>query len=204
MQDSLYEFLILNKQLRLPGIGTIGLFQNPSQHDVAEKLFTPPSFFFKIESSDDKPSKKLFDWLSASKGITEWEAIKSLNEFSFEIKKRISDSGEMNWEKVGRFRRNDNGNIQLDPHTLLLSGEQPVRVEKVIRQNASHTVLVGDQERTSMQMEDYFAPASPKKNYSWIIAVILTIVALMFIGWYFSEKGFAPSAAGNQSVVKSN
>jgi hypothetical protein len=204
MQDTLYEFLLLNKKLSLPGIGTITLSQNSAQHDLPNKKFTAPSFYFIIGSRNDKPSKKLFDWLSASLNITEWDAIKSVNDFSFALKKKLSENGEVNWENVGMIRRDNNGDLKLDQQRILLQSEQPVTAEKVIRVKAEHTVLVGEREKTSVEMEEYFAGSLAKKNYSWLIAVILTVLAVMFIGWYFSEKGFSTSSAGNQSVIKSN
>lgn len=204
MQDTLYEFLLLNKKLSLPGIGTISLCQNSAQHDFSDKQFTAPSFYFIIESRDDKPSKKLFDWLSSSLGITEWDAIKSVNDFSFALKKKLSEYGEASWEKVGVIRRNNNGDLKLDPQNISLQGEPPVTAEKVIRVKAEHTVLVGEQEKTSVEMEEYFSGSPAKKNYTWLIAAILTALALIFIGWHFSEKGFSTSSAGNQSVIKSN
>ena len=204
MQDSLYEFLILNKKLSLQGIGTIGLVHNPAQHDVAGRVFTPSSYFFTIESKNDKPSKKLFDWLCATTGASEWDAMRAVNDFSFELKRKLSDEGEASWEKIGIFRRSGNGDIKLDPHAISFQSEQAVAAEKVIRVKAEHTVLVGEQERSSVQMEEYFAQASPKRNYAWIVAIILTVLALMFVGWYFSEKGFSTSSAGNQTVIKTN
>lgn len=203
MQDSLYEFLILNKKLSLPGIGTIGLFQNPALHDFADRKFIPPFYFFEIESGNDKPSKKLFDWLCASTGISEWEAIEQVNDFTLALNKKLSDEGEVKWDKVGVFRRDNNGDIKLVSRAVSWQSEQPVTAEKVLRHKAEHTVLVGEQERSSVQMEKYFAQALPKKNYAWIVAIILTVLAIMFIGWYFSEKGFSPSSAGNQTVIKS-
>lgn len=204
MQDSLYEFLIINKRLSLPGIGTIVLFKNPAQSDFTNKQFLASYYSFKIESANDKPSKKLFDWLCSMAGIAEWDAIKAVNDFSFDLKKKLSEEGEVSWEKVGVFRRNLNGDIKLDTKTISLESDQPVIAEKVIRVKAEHTVLVGEQERTVVEMEEYFAQSSPRINYAWIIAVVLTVLAIMFIGWYFSEKGFSPSSAGNQSVIKSN
>jgi hypothetical protein len=204
MRDSLYEFLILNKRLSLPGIGTIALYKNPAQLDFTNKQFLAPYYSFKIESANDKPSKKLFDWLCSSSGIAEWDAIKAVNDFSFELKKKLSEEGEVNWEKVGVFRRNENGEIKLDPATISLQSDLPAVAEKVIRVKAEHTVLVGEQERTAIEMEEYFAQSPPKRNYAWIIALVLTVLAIMFIGWYFSEKGFSPASAGNQSVIKSN
>ena len=204
MQDSLYEFLLLNKKVSLPGIGTIMLYQAPAQHDLPNKQFIAPVPFFTIDSRNDKPSKKLFDWLTSSLNITEWEAIKSVNDFSFDLKKKLSEHGEVSWGKIGVIRRNDKGDLKLDQQNILVQSEQPVAAEKVIRVKAEHTVLVGEREKTSVEMQEYFAASPAKKNYTWLIAVILTVLAVIFIGWYFSEKGFSTSSAGNQSVIKSN
>jgi hypothetical protein len=204
MQNILYEFLVLNKKLSLPGIGTISLNENSSQLDFINKQFTPPSFYFTLESQNDKPSKKLFEWLSLSLGISEWDAIKSVNEFSQLIKTKISEAGEIAWENIGVLQRDVAGNLKLVSNTLTLKNAQPVIAEKVIREKAEHTVLVGEQERSAVEMEEYFADHASKRNYAWIIAVVLTVLAVMFIGWYFSEKGFVPSSAGNTSAIKSN
>ena len=204
MQNTLYEFLVVNKKLSLPGIGTISLRQNPSQLDFTNRRFDPPSFYFTIESNDDKPSKRFFEWLSSSYGISEWDAVKSLNDFSFSLKHKLSEAGEMNWNGVGIFRRDETGNLKIERPATALQSQQPVYAEKVIREKFEHTVLVGEQEKTSVEMTEYFAEETPRKNYTWIIAVVLTVLAVMFIGWYFSEKGFTPSSAGNKSVIKSN
>jgi len=204
MQDTLYEFLLLNKKLSLPGIGTISVCQSSAQHDFSDKQFIAPSFYFTIESRNDKPSKKLFDWLSSSLGITEWDAIRSINDFSFVLRQKLSERGEASWENVGMIRRDNNGDLKLEGQNILLQSEQPVVAEKVIRVKAEHIVLVGEKEKTSVEMEEYFAGSPAKKNYSWLIAIILTLLAVTFIGWYFSEKGFLTSSAGNQSVIKSN
>ena len=204
MQDTLYEFLVLHKKLSLPGVGTICLRQNSSQLDFTNRQFDPPSFYFIIESKEDKPSKKLFEWLFSSYGISEWDAVKYINDFSFSIRNKISEAGEMTWENVGVFKRDETGNLKLASPSLALPTLQPVHGEKVIREKFEHTVLVGEQEKSSVEMEEYFAEEAPRKNYGWIIAVVVTVLAVMFIGWYFSEKGFKPSSAGNTSVIKSN
>ena len=66
-----------------------------------------------------------------------------------------------------------------------------------------HTVLVVEREKTSFEMAEYFAEEVPKRNYTLTIGVVLTVLAIMFIGWYFSEKGFNPSSAGNSAIIKS-
>ena len=95
--------------------------------------------------------------------ITEWDAIKSVNDFSFDLKKKISEDGEVSWENVGMIRRNNNGDLKLDPQNISLQSEQPVTAEKVIRVKAEHTVLVGEKEKTSVEMEEYFAGSPQRK-----------------------------------------
>ena len=204
MQDTLYEFLLLNKKLSLPGIGTISLCQHSAHLDFTNRQVVPPSFYFTIDPRNDKPSKKLFDWLSSSSGISEWDAIKLINDFSFDLKSKLSENGKVNWDRLGVIRRDNNGDLKLDPQNVVVACQPPVAAEKVIRVKAEHTVRVGEQEKTSAQMEEYFAEHHVRKNYSWLIAVIFIVLAVMFIGWYFSEKGFSTSSAGNQSVIKSN
>ena len=203
MQDTLYEFLVINKRVSLPGIGTISLRQNPSQVDFTNKQVISPSFYFVLDHENDKPSKKIFEWLSASNGVSEWDAIKFVNDFSFSLRNKIAEAGEVNWENVGVLKRDKTGKISLNTRTIALETEQPVFAEKVIREKFEHTVLVGEKEKSSVEMAEYFAEGAPKKNYALIIGIALTVLAVMFIGWYFSEKGFNPSSAGNKSVIKS-
>lgn len=202
MRHSLYEFLILNRWLSLPGIGTIYIRQESSQLDITNRQFTSPSFSYSLDARKDTPSKQLFEWLSASLGITEWDAIKAVNDFSVAFKNELSEKKQVAWEKVGTFRNDGAGNLRLDAETST-RGEQSVIAEKVIRQKAEHTILVGEQERSAAEMEEYFAETPAKRNYTSLIAAILVVIAIIFIGWYFSEKGFTPAAAGNNSVLKS-
>jgi hypothetical protein len=203
MQNSLYEFLILNKKISLPGIGTISLRQDPAQLDIGNRQFTSSSFSFLLDTKNDTPSKKLFEWLAVSLGISEWDAIRSVNDFSSSLKNKISEEGKVSWENIGVLSRGNTGDLKLNPFAIDIRSEQPVNAEKVIREKFEHTVLVGEQEKTSVEMVEYFAEETPKRNYAWIVAVAIIVLAVMFIGWYFSEKGFAPSSAGNNAVLKS-
>ena len=204
MQNTLYEFLILNKSVSIPRIGTISIQREPAQHDIGNKLFNSSAFNYRLDTQNDQPSKKFFAWLSAVLGVSESDAVKSLSDFSQSLKNKLSEAGEANWENVGVLRTDAAGYVRLDPAPVDLQSEMPVNAEKVIREKFEHTVLVGEQERSSVEMEEYLADTRPTRNYLWIIAIVLTVLCIMFIGWYFSEKGFTPSSAGNKSILKSN
>jgi len=201
MRHTLYEFLVLHKRLSLPGIGTISIQQESSQLDITSRQFTPPYINYSLDPGNDSPAKKLFEWISASLGITEWEAIKAVNDFSFSFNSEIAEKKEVIWDKIGTFKKDGAGHLKLDTETSL-QWELPVIAEKVIRQKAEHTILVGEKERSAAEMEEYFADTPVKRSYTWLIAAILIVAAIMFIGWYFSENGFKPASAGNNSVLK--
>jgi hypothetical protein len=202
MQKIFYEYLILYRQMSLPGMGTVCLEQTPAKLDFTNKQILPPSFFFKLDGSQEKTDTKFREWIAASFDVSEWEAIKSLNEFSFALKEKIAAEGKAVWENVGSFSRDERGNLVLESITVDLKGEQPVPAEKVIREHAEHVLLVGGQEKSSLEMEAFFTTEKAKADYAWLVALILTALSVLFAGWHLSGKGFTTTATGNQSVLK--
>lgn len=202
MYTTIYQYLIFHKQISLPGIGTICLQRTSPHLDYGNKIFTAPVYNFRLNTETDKPSKDFFIWLSEFSGITEWEAIKRLNDFSFDLKKNISSSAEVNWENVGKLKRDEKGNIVLNSPHLVLENERSAIAEKVIREKAEHHVLVGEMDKSASEMEELLLDNPVKRDYAWIVAIVLTVVAFMYVGWYLSEKGIHTSTTGNQSVIK--
>jgi len=201
MYDTLYRYLIFNKQVSLPGVGTISLQRNAARHSIADKIFTAPAYSFVIDNSNDRPSKKMFDWLSQVLGVSEWDAVRMVNDFSFDLKNNISSGSAVKWDNVGVLHRDETGSIVLDPFIIEGENEEPVVAEKVIRKKAEHTMLVGEKERTSTEMEVILLTDTEKekrREWGWVIAIVLVVLSVMFIGLYFSEKGLLPSSSGNQ------
>ena len=202
MHTLLYKYLILNGQLSLPGLGTFHLQKTSSVLDFGNKVFTPPSYNFHLDGLHESPSKKLFGWLSKKLHVSDWDAIRMVNDFSFELKNKIL-TGESTWQNVGTLRRDEKGNIVLDSAIIQLESQKPVPAEKVLRVKAEHAVRVGEMEKTSAEMEEFFNVSEERKEYTWLIAIVITVLSIMFIGWYLSEKGVQPGSAGNQSIIQS-
>ena len=207
MYDTLYRYLIFNKQVSLPGLGTISLQRSAARHSIADKIFTAPEYSFVIDSSNDRPSRNLFEWLSIVMGVSEWDAVRMVNDFSFDLKNNISSGSAVKWDNVGVLHRDETGSIVLDPFIFDLDNEEPVVAEKVIREKAEHTMLVGERERTSSEMEVILLTDTGKekrREWGWIIAIVLVVLSVMFIGLYFSERGLMPTSSGNQVKVHKN
>lgn len=202
MQEALYQYLILHGEVSLPGIGTICLQKKSSLFDFTNKVVNPPSYSFIMKSAAESPSRKTFDSLSKALKVTEWDAIRVINDFSFDLKNKISVSGQATWQNVGTLQRDDKGNIVLNSINVIAESEQPVPAEKVLRVKAEHLIRVGEMERTSFEMEELLSEPADKKDYGWLIGIVITVIAVMFVGWYLSENGVRPASAGNHSAVR--
>jgi CCDC81-like prokaryotic HU domain 2 len=201
MYDKLYSYLVQHKELALPGIGTLTLGRQPAQADFGTRSFRAPVYSFAFDGNRDTPSKKMFSWLAGALHISDWEAVKQVNEFSFDIKKRLQAGKQVELKGVGALQTGLSGELKFEPVIKEFVFDGPVTAEKVLRENAQHTMLVGEQERTSAEMTELLSVGETQKDRSWIVAALLALLAVIFIGWHFSERGVGLSSLSNGKVL---
>jgi hypothetical protein len=201
MYEALYRYLIKFRKIDLPGIGGVALRMQPAQTEFADHHFLPPQYFFSFEKMEDVPPEKLFSWLAVHFNITEQEAVIRFTDFIFEMNRQLKEGRAIHWHRVGTLQKEFSGEIKFESENDLpwLEG---VVAEKVIRENAEHTILVGESEKTSTQMTELLHPdASVKRTHWWIwpLAVILAIIIVL--GLYFSQHGISGKSVGNNHVL---
>ena len=101
---------------------------------------------------------------------------------------------------MGQLSKGLAGDIKFVP-VQLIQPEAPVRAEKPIREKAAHKVRVGEDERTSEEMTAFFSKPEEKKNYWWAWALMLGLIAVMYIGWYFSTNGVGIAVTPNPACL---
>lgn len=202
MYSQLYQYLLRHKQLLVPGIGTFLLERNSAAIDFFNKKIDPPSYTVALDPGSHLPDQTFFKWLANALGISDREAIFRFNDFAFEMKKQIGEGHVIKWNGIGTLNRGLGGDIKLTPPTADRVFEKPIVAEKVIREKAEHMVRVGEDERTSVEMTEMLSQKEEKKSQWWIYALALTILSIMFLGWYFSQHGVDISSAANgQSLI---
>lgn len=197
MYGELYQYFIQHKQLPVPGIGTFLLERKPATADFPNKLINPPVYSISLKQANDTPTKKFFIWLGAVLNISDRDAVIRFNDFVFDLKRKITEGDKIHWNGVGVLSSGLAGEIRFEPELKETVLEAPVKAEKVLRENASHSVRVGEDEKTSTEMIDYFSQPAEKKKYWWATALVIALLAIMFIGWYLSAHGLETNAAGN-------
>lgn len=196
MYPELYQYLLLHKQLPVPGVGTFLLERRPAQIDFPNKQMLPPVYSISMQSSALIPTGKFFNWLGAVLGISQMDAVIRYNDFAFEVKKQLDKGDTVIWNGVGVIKKGLAGEIKFAPAEITVT-EQPVPAIKVLREKAEHTVRVGEDERTAAEMEEMLTKPEEKKSYWWAYALAIGLLAVIFTGWYFSEHGVDVSSTAN-------
>jgi hypothetical protein len=193
MLQVLNAYLFQHRSISIPGLGTIYLETFPASADVADRTILPPVYRFRFDKYFDAPEKEFFTFLAVQGRMLDFEAIKWYNEFSFNLRNRIRNEEEVPWEGVGVLKKDGSGNTLLESATAPAFSIQPVHAIRVNRQDAVHTLLVGDRERTSGEMNELLQEEeTPRKRFSWwIIAAILAVIGLSILCWHFYTHGWS-------------
>jgi hypothetical protein len=200
MYAELYSFLIQHKQLHVPGVGTFLLQRKSAQADFLNKCIHAPSYSFSFQTAEQVSSKKIFSWLADALNISDRDAVVRLNDFGFDLKKKLDEGNIVNWKGVGTLEKQNNL-VRFLPEENI-SVETPVTAGKIIREHAKHTVLVGEQEMTSTEMEVFLNPVLKiKSSRWWILPLIIFVLAAGFIVWYFYENGLDVSNSGSRQKI---
>lgn len=200
MYDELYRLLILNKELVLPGIGSFTLNRKPAEANFVEKLVYPPSYSISFLHETPLPEKSFFQKLSEMMNITDREAVIRFNDFTFDLRKKIIAGNEISWKGIGTFSADNRGNINVVPSEIAVIDE-PVTAEKVLREHAEHRILVGGQERSSVEMTALLAHQGSKKSFWWIAALVTGVVLGTMIFLHFSKNAWNFSSASNRQLI---
>lgn len=195
MWQVLNAYLFQHRSISIPGLGTIYLETLPANVDVAERTMQPPAYRFRFDKYFDAPDKEFFAYIAAQRNTLDYEAIKWYNEFSFELRNRIRNEQEVSWEGVGTLKKDGSGGILFEPLATPLLFLQPTPAMRVSRQDAQHNIVVGDRERTSGEMNEWLHEKANRRRKLawWVIALVVAVLGLAFLGWYFYSYGWSTS-----------
>lgn len=199
MYTELYQYLIQYKELPVPGVGTFLLERKPASVDFPNRSIEPPVYTFAMRPVSHMPDQDFFNWLGRLLQIGDRDAVFRFNDFVFDLKKQINDGCSIDWNGVGQLEKKEGGELLFTP--VVITHDKPVIAKKVIRQFAEHTVRVGEDERTSVEMTEMLSQADEKKSYWWAYAATIALFGVIFIGWYFSENGVGMEAITNTTKL---
>ena len=181
MVDLIVRFLSTHKRVSLKGIGSFSVEHLPARLDFPNRLLHAPETILHYTSEAEEEDGTFDQWLvqELRQSIDE---IKTLRQnFTEEFKRILNSKNEVEFAGIGRFEKDGNQLIHFTSAFETIVG-MPVVAEKIIRKNTSHSIRVGEEEKTNVEMEELLLRKHRKPlNLWWLIAIALFVSALVAI-----------------------
>ncbi|MEO7768988.1 MAG: hypothetical protein ABIS01_16275 [Ferruginibacter sp.] len=165
--------LFQKKICRLPGIGTLVMISHSAETDFANSRIKSPTetIDFIVEGNEEK-------------AFNEFSAMSEL------LQKSLDENGSFLLNGIGTFTKDEDVKIRFNPIPIEPAFTPYVPVESIVRKDASHPMLVGDQETTNTDMTTLLAEKQPENEQWEIWAIVLAAIAIGVLLFYFYRHGF--------------
>lgn len=203
MVDLVLRYLSFQKKVSLQGIGTFSVEHLPARLDFPNRLLYPPEFILHYSSSATGSDEQFEHWLQKELNVDREEAKALQQNLSAEFQRTLSEKGEMTLNGLGVFTKDEQKVVHFSSLYETVKGN-PVTAEKIIRKNTSHSILVGEQEKTSEEMTELLTGVKRKPlNLWWMIVLALFLSAVIGI-LLFANYSPQWSKQGNNQKLKLN
>ncbi len=181
----LYRYFSLNGNVHIPGLGHLNLCRIPAINDFIGKKILPFSYVIRFDRWEDSIPAEQIAYIQKYTGLEKSQLEDQLRNLGEEMKLRLHQEGKIDWQGVGSFMLNENGEIVFHQKMNNTATHSDVRYKHIIREKVDHPVVVGEQETTLAEMEDYFEEKPKQRFFSgWrlgaAILLILIVSALSF------------------------
>jgi hypothetical protein len=193
--NQLTKYLLQYKRVSIPNVGTILLVQQPPQLDVADKTIQPPTYTAELRD-DETVSEHQLNFLSAIMRQEKESIHHSLNSLGLWLREKVRGNG-FEWKGIGIIRAPGH------PLSLPVGILETIPAQRVLRQDAEHSVLVGDQQLTSTQIAGRKAEEETargtKRSIFVIVGWILLALSILYIIFVLYQGRFRIGATGSKA-----
>jgi nucleoid DNA-binding protein len=203
MVELVARYLSFRKQVSLQGIGTFSVEQLPARLDFPNRLLHAPQALLHF-SPAAKQDEEFEQWASEQLHINHATMNEQQQILLTDFQHKLNSHQTVEWKGIGLFSRDENKLLHFTSAFESVVGE-PVKAEKIIRKNAEHVVRVGEEEKTSTEMEELlFGKQKKKINSVWLIALALLLIGIAASWYYASVNPVSWKMQGNGQKLKVN
>lgn len=188
----LTKYLLQYRRLSIPHVGTFELVQLSPQFNVVDKLMLPPSYELNWSRNDTLPEHQL-SYLAAIAQADKETVKEELEQFGEKFRTKVENE-PFTWKGIATIKK-ENGSFDIEHQLLKVDGLASVAAHRVIRENAEHSMLVGDRQMTSHQVAHRISTGK-KRSYAVLVGWILFVLTLVAIVFLLYKNGFNPLSSG--------
>jgi hypothetical protein len=188
------KYLIQYRKVSIPNVGSFEIKYRSSELDVADKKILSPVFSTEYSPSDQVSQHQLHYFASTLRSSKEMAGTDLLR-FGTQLTQKLSE-GAFRWNGLGTLKNTDK-EIVFEPEDIRPVGFDAIPASRVIREKSDHMVLVGEQERSSIEMTESLQPSGkPTRSYLNLIGWIILLLVVAVIVFILFRNGFSPLGAG--------
>ena len=186
MFQILYKYLILNKQVSIPGVGLFQVVQVPARLDFTKQVIHSPVPTIKFTNTSSSADKSFFEFVAHELNIQEFDTIRKFHDFSHKLKNDVNTHKSIELPGIGLLTKNTLGELSFEP-AALLNEYFPDTLAGTELTEEIHHPLPTDEELTSTFGSDINDDEIHvvKKERWWIAAIILAVIGIASIAYYY-------------------
>jgi CCDC81-like prokaryotic HU domain 2 len=198
LRDLFFRYLAQHQSGCIEGVGMLYAGQTVIQTDITNQLLHPPGTGWQFTPGAACGHDHHFiQYIARQKNIPETDAMELFARFSQDVVTELRNGGTVDIPHVGHMTMTATGDVEFVPakRNVFL---QPVSASRIIRKNEVHSLVVGENERTSTEMAQLLqdAPAPPRSRW-WIAALLIALGSIALIAVHFSKS----ASPGNRQPV---
>lgn len=190
----LYRYFAQTGEVSIPSIGHLVLTKSNSVNEFTLKELKPGSTFLNFNNSDQHLNERQFQYLIKRTGNSKDQINDALILLGEELHQRLHLEKKLEWMGVGSFFVDENGSIQFQTKTNYVDLHKPIHYQHVIRENAIFEMRVGEEQKSTVDMENFFEEQrSTVGKTKWMqgALILIGIVAIALFARY-SKGSFSP------------
>ena len=192
MFNLFYKYLLINRQVGIPGIGLFQLSQSFATIDAEEKIIHPPVPQIRFTQKTTGADKKFFQFVSSELHVQEWESIRRFHDFTYKLKNDLNSKQSVELAGMGVLVKNNAGEITFEPDTLLSRYYPEVSIEKLYQQDVLppkvKEVPFIPPPDDWIKDEEVVEEAVARPDRWWIAAGVLATIAIAAIIFYYINR----------------
>ncbi|AYD48911.1 hypothetical protein [Arachidicoccus soli] len=181
MKALLHYFLVQNKKISIPQVGSISIVNRDAEDDFGEKTIVPPTYSFLYKKENDAIAENAFMQFATQK-LQVTESI--VKDFLDRLAEEFSTSKRLDIDGVGVIT-DEKDNLNFQPHSSWRC-YSPILVNRVIHADAKHVVRVGEDEKTSTEMQELLSKEKQKKYWwAYVLVILLFLAGCGYMYYYY-------------------
>lgn len=183
LSSLLYRYFSQTGEVAIPGIGYLFHAKSNTINDFVMKELRPGSTAVDFAPGDKLIDDKQYLYLSKHIGLPESQVKDELVLLGEELHQRLHQDKKLEWMGVGSFFVDEQGEIHFQPKVTHVSLYKSLHYQHVIRQDAVYEMRVGEEQRSTVEMENFFEEQrNSTRNNQWkkgaLILLGIIVVAL--------------------------